>query len=420
MDIRIVKGEEAKKLFAEYYENGNILFHTLVGSQAYGTSIPESDKDYKFVYIDSLERILSGRQTDQINISDDYVGFEIGRFLQLLKTANPNILDLVNSPDFAIVSTSDLYKKYLIDNSEKFLTNRIALSFGQYAKSQIDKAQGMNKKIVNPMSAEKKGFFDFCFTTEGQGSIKLKDYLLKNFISYKYCGISAIPHMKNTYNVYLDPAYENLFNSLKEKVYGQMNFLQQLFCSKKRVFSWPEFYKLRLKEEIENITSKSSIYKGIVDKDNVQLVLSSILKNSEPVCTFYGNLEGFQAYCKEYNEYWDWVEKRNPVRYQTNISSGASYDTKNMMHCIRLLRMVVEAYETKKINVYRKKDREDLLEIRAGKRSYEDIMKEATVLSNKVVEYSKQSIFPEKVEDGFIENIELNLRKEFYKLNEKI
>ena len=80
----------------------------------------------------------------------------------------------------------------------------------------------------------------------------------------------------------------------------------------------------------------------------------------------YFNKDGYSVYCKKYKEYWEWVGKRNEARYNTTMSHGKNYDSKNMMHVFRLLLMAKEIAEEGKINVYRN-DREFLLSIKEGK-----------------------------------------------------
>jgi uncharacterized protein len=51
------------------------------------------------------------------------------------------------------------------------------------------------------------------------------------------------------------------------------------------------------------------------------------------------------------------------------------YDVKNAAHLIRLLRMGREALETGELQVFRKYDAEELIAIKTGKKSFEDIQK---------------------------------------------
>lgn len=90
----------------------------------------------------------------------------------------------------------------------------------------------------------------------------------------------------------------------------------------------------------------------------------------------YFNRDGYSTYCKEYREYWDWVGKRNEERYENTQSHGKNYDSKNMMHVFRLLDMAIEIAGEKKINVKRP-NRDFLLNIKAGKFEYEELLKMA-------------------------------------------
>ncbi len=69
------------------------------------------------------------------------------------------------------------------------------------------------------------------------------------------------------------------------------------------------------------------------------VVLSSIPKGMEPIGTMSFNKDGYQLYCKDYRDYWDWVEARNPERYANTVSHGKNYDAKHMLHTFRLLDM---------------------------------------------------------------------------------
>lgn len=70
-----------------------------------------------------------------------------------------------------------------------------------------------------------------------------------------------------------------------------------------------------------------------------------------------------------------------------------SFDTKNAAHCIRLLRMGSEFLDTGELNVYRTKDRDELLDIKKGKYSLKDIKEEAEFLFQRTkIAYSKSEL----------------------------
>ena len=86
------------------------------------------------------------------------------------------------------------------------------------------------------------------------------------------------------------------------------------------------------------------------------------------------NKNGYESHCRDYKEYKEWEEKRNPVRYEGNL--GHNYDAKNVMHCMRLVRMAKELAQGNGFNVVRDWDRQYLLDIRNHKFEYEDVMEQ--------------------------------------------
>ena len=94
--------------------------------------------------------------------------------------------------------------------------------------------------------------------------------------------------------------------------------------------------------------------------------------------------------CKE------WEEKRNPVRYEGNL--GHNYDAKNVMHCMRLVRMAKELAQGKGFNVARNEDREYLLSIRNHKYEYEDVMAQLEQEKAEMEEAIKTCTLPEFVD----------------------
>jgi len=78
-----------------------------------------------------------------------------------------------------------------------------------------------------------------------------------------------------------------------------------------------------------------------------------------------------------WDQYMTWKKKRNPARAALEAEYG--YDTKHGMHLLRLMRMCKEIMLTGHVLVKRP-DRDDLLAVRYGQRSYDDLVEEAEQL----------------------------------------
>lgn len=363
-----------KMTIQELNDRGLIIFSGIVGSQAYGIATLTSDTDIKGVFIQPLDDILSFGYVEQVSDEkNDTTYYEIQRFLQLLSTNNPNILELLNLPEDCILYKDPIFD-IILDNREKLISKICKYSFGGYAVEQIKKAKGLNKKIVNPVEKERKNLLYFCYVPYNQGSIPVEEYLAKEFpnATYKDVGLVAVEHMRYTYGAYL-----------------------------------------RTTEEIE----KYGCFKGIITDPETSndVALSETRKGETPKFLLQVNLDGYSTYCRKYKEYWDWVEKRNPRRYLDNMLHSGGYDGKNLAHCHRLLDMAIEIGEGKGI-IVRRNNREQLLSIRRGEYDYDTLITEAEDKIKKMDEIFEKSNLPDKIDFEFVNSLLLKIRKMWYKL----
>lgn len=342
-------------------DKGLIILECISGSKAYGLDTPSSDTDIKGVFLLPKKYFYGLNYIPQIsNPSNDIVYYELGRFLELLALNNPNILELLSTPEAATI-----YKHpYLNQIEQSFILSKLCKNtFGKFALSQIKKARGLKKKIVNPVGKIRKSVLAFCHINYNNGALPLLKYLaIKNW-KQENCGLVNIPYMKNVYGLYYNPSIN---------------------------------------------------YKGIIKSDDAnEVCLSSIPKGEQQAALLYFNKDGYSTYCKEYREYWDWVEKRNESRYENTKSHGKNYDAKNMMHTFRLLEMAIEIAREGEINVYRK-DRDFLLKIKKGDFEYDTLIKMASEKQMEMERAFKQSGLPVKPEIEKINTLAFQLRDRFY------
>jgi hypothetical protein len=341
-----------------------MLLECISGIKAYGLDTPQSDTDLKGVFYLPKERFFGLDYIPQIsNETNDEVYYELGRFTELLCKNNPNILELLASPEECILYTHPLINKLHID---MFLSKLCKDTFAGYALTQIRKARGYKKKVVNPMEKERKTVLDFCYIMDSYQSVSVRVWLEKRGYIQEKCGLSSISHAKGMYALFYDA----------ESKFG---------------------------------------YHGIVVKDTANEVsLSSIPKGQQALTYLFWNMEAYSLYCKEYKEYWDWVEERNDNRYQTNLNHGKNYDSKNMMHTIRLLQVAEEILRDGKLNVKRS-NREQLLEIKFGNMDYDDLLAMADRLMESIESYCLTSSLPNTPDRKNAEKVLVEIREELYK-----
>ncbi|MEP7093287.1 MAG: nucleotidyltransferase, partial [Flavobacterium sp.] len=260
---------------------------------------------------------------------------------------------------------------------EDFLSKLCKDSFAGYAVTQIKKARGLNKKIVNPMAKEKKSLLDFCYvlpvgtgtsrdlSVQVQGAIPIQNWLIAHSFHASQIGLAKMPHIKDMFAMFYDA----------DKTLG---------------------------------------YKGIIQKENSNEVsLSSIPKNEKLMGYLSCNQDGYSKYCKEYTEYWNWIEKRNEDRYETNQQHGKNYDSKNMMHTIRLLQTAEQILSTGKLNI-RVSNRDELLDIKAGNKEYDALLEMADTLTASIENHYLTSTLPGKPDEEKVIQTLIKIREELY------
>ncbi len=348
------------KTIEELKASGNIIFECISGSRAYGLATASSDTDIRGVFILPKEMYYSLEYVDQINNdSNDIVYYELKKFIELLSKNNPNILELLSVSEDCILSKHPLFNKV---KSEYFLSKLCKDTFANYAFTQIKKARGLKKKIVNPVEKERKSVVDFCFVRKEKQAIPLNTFLDNQGFEISNCGLAKISHMKDCYNLFYNP-------SLK--------------------------------------------YSGVARENANEVCLSSIPKSEVPAAILYFNRDGYSSYCKKYKEYWAWVEKRNDERYKSNISHEKNYDAKNMMHTFRLLHMAKEIGTDNKIMVKRP-DRNFLLDIKNAEFEYEELVERAEKLRLELEGIYEKSSLMARPDLDIVNALLVEIRMQFY------
>jgi predicted nucleotidyltransferase len=205
--------EELLKLIEEKSPGSKPLYLVIRGSHAYGTNIETSDTDYSGIFIQSMDDILGNKYVEQINDDkNDTVIYEIRRFLELLGTNNPTVLELLNTPEDCVIYKDPIFDLILNDR-EKFITKICAKSLGGYAKQQISKAKGQNKKQNwEKDKVTRKEVLDFVYVIEGEKSIPWKVWNEDYNYEEKFIGVVNVPNARDIYAVYYDGVARNMFS----------------------------------------------------------------------------------------------------------------------------------------------------------------------------------------------------------------
>lgn len=348
------------------------LFKTIVGSRAYGTATETSDTDHKGVYVQHPDEILSFDYLEQYELGKDECYYEIKRFLQLLQTANPTVLEMLYMPDDCIVEMHPAFQ-LLLAQRDRFLTTQCRNSFGGYAVAQIKKARGLDKKMNwEKEKVTRRTPFDFCYVYEDGKTMPISFYLEREKMKPELCGLVALTHFRDCYALYYDRAAHEAQESGK--------------------------------------AHEPLGYRGIVLDDSNEVRLSSVPKEENASAIICFNKDGYSRHCKDYRAYTTWLEERNTQRYVEVAGHNQQIDGKNLLHCRRLLDMAMEIATEGTIRV-RRPNADELLRIRRGEVQLDVIIAQAEQDIAEMDRLFDSSGLPDHVDRDFTNELLLEVRR---------
>lgn len=126
-----------------------VVCKILAGSHLFGTNGPNSDLDYKGIYIPSDREILLGNYSDTINkstgndhtknnkddIDEEY--YSLRKFLKLLAQGQTNAIEMLFAPDEMVIETSEIWEN-IRKNRSKLVSKKITALIS-YARQQANK-----------------------------------------------------------------------------------------------------------------------------------------------------------------------------------------------------------------------------------------------------------------------------------------
>ncbi|BAQ63295.1 DNA polymerase beta superfamily protein [Geminocystis sp. NIES-3709] len=370
--------------------NDRTLLLAITGSNAYGLAVEGvSDIDYKGIFIAPKSYYLGLKQIEQIegkgkegifsNNQDnkgltkidinyqkfnflkgnDFVIYELKKYLNLLKNANPNIQELLWLNDYIYLNP---LAKILINNREQFLTKKVKFSYIGYANAQLKKVEVHRRWLLNPPKKEPKPE-DFNFT-ELYKPLSLSE--INAFMNFLWIVVRDCIE-------YLQPA-EELRLILQEKIDYKQIFLEHKF---------PE----NIEKQIQEYTNASD--------DFMRLTFAS---------------RNYLSAKKEWKSYQNWSKNRNAKRQLLETKCG--YDSKHASHALRLLYTGREIIKQKKLIVNRTQsgDANYLLNVKLGNISYEEVMQECNQVFNEIKNIPEKNIdLPDEINDDFLNNLAMEI-----------
>lgn len=338
------------------------IFLTKHGSQAYGTSTPASDTDYKGIAVEPPSYYLGMDQhfeQAEFHRTPDMVVFSLRKFMKLAADCNPSVIEVIftDPSDWVLGSKCSrcergLYCPHegavgmLLKHRDAFLSRKARHTFSGYALSQLKRIRGHHRWLTSPP--------DHAPTRAEFG---LPD-------------ITVIP-------------YDQLL-AAEATVKKEMQALYVLDLD------LDDAGTIKLKSGLDDLKARvTSVLAG--SKDPTFYEVGRQLGFDTNFLLLLEHERAYKNARTEREQFLNWQKTRNPERAALEAKFG--YDTKHAMHLVRLMRMGLEILQGKGVLVKRP-DAEELLAIRGGSWKYDDLLEWAQYMDDAMAEAEKASPLP--------------------------
>lgn len=371
----------------------NLIVKHYAGSHAYGTNIETSDVDFRGIFVANPVNIRTPffpiREAKDVSEEDTTI-YELSNYMKLALDCNPNVLESlwVDASDITVTTPEyELLRSYAPD----FLSSKIAFTTSGYATAQL-KRLTQSKKKANYLP----DLNELCAVL--QRGLR-NDIIDKDFI-FRECGEHVLEYMHE--HKYIEHQGNNILKTLDElltycSVVDHNKQRMRVVCKPQQkdfvsLVQWfgndktlrNHFKIADFKEHHRLIPYGKNTY-GIYPANRYELYdfvgnLNTTYDESirtdlgTPLCIIKLNVDEFNRMNDEYHKFWEWRKNRNSIRLGMEEQFGL--DLKHAMHLVRLLRIGEEVLTTGQYLVKRP-DAAELLDIRAGKWKYDELIKYA-------------------------------------------
>lgn len=368
----------------------NTLMVGITGSHAYGMATEHSDLDIRGVCQTPLDIKLSVHKTfdqfqgDPVVLRDrlsglkslvgstnhlgvvqqpwsDCVIYDVVKACHLMSQANPNMMELLWLPEDCLIYTACW--SYLQERRDAFLSTKVQHTYSGYAFAQWRKIASHRSWLLNPPK-KKPERADF--------------------------GLPETSLLSADDRNRIEESVEGVLRGWGIEDFEMGGAERDVLRERMRDF-WA--------------TCVNTRYPGLQD-DGMREVAGRSLGLDNAVLEVLHGERSYRAALKHWNSYLQWKANRNAARAELEAKFG--FDTKHGSHLIRLLRMGAEILRGDGVQV-RRPDAEELLAIRKGAYTYDQIdelaKKEMAILEQS----AKNSLLPKKPDLDTIDQVIQNL-----------
>lgn len=337
------------------------IFRYLSGSHAYGMSTPESDEDYRGVFMSPMENAFKLFQSNWIG--QGTLGQHLENALQFLREGN--------------IDQAKERIKQALDPEQGDLSWGVETIKKPGADEEVHEL----RKFVKLAAQCNPNIIEFLFVKQG----------------VTHC-TPAWELMKENARLFLSKSAKWTFSCYAaaqlRRIEGHRNYL--LHPPQKK----PCRVDFGLDEQ-SKIDKKHHGHIMALPLEYVSAEQREMVRREKQ----------YNTALDEWKAYQGWAAERNPKRKELEAKAG--YDSKHASHLVRLIRMAYEILEYGEVIIFRP-DRQELLDIRQCKWPYEKVLEHMAEMEAKIeVAYAKSTL-PEKADHDKIAALYLEVAKKFY------
>lgn len=328
----------------------SLIYKVRSGSHAYGTNLPSSDVDFAGIFIPPIEYYFGLQAFDLLSeqSEDDRSYYSLRKYANLAVANNPNVLELLFVDDGDILlSTSAAIE--LRRQRSLFLSQRCQKTFVGYAKAQLHRIRTHTKWLAQEL----------------QDMAILWPYVANEQVTHSWVANRFGENMVKRVYQEFDKHGELNTSDLARAAYNHFRSGTSLGNADQILEAFKGSSIICPDQKDERFYTSKTNWDGMGTIETIKIYQKHLYDEAK----------------KKRDQYVTWMAERNPVRHQTELEFG--YDTKHAMHLVRLLRAGYEILTTGNLSV-RRPDAAELLDIRAGKWTYEEVTKYADEMVAKI------------------------------------
>lgn len=325
------------------------IYFTRHGSHAYGTNIATSDEDFRGVAVAPREYYLGAlsRFEQAVMHEPDFTVFDIHKFVGLASQCNPNVIEILFVDESDRLQVSPLGER-LLEMRDLFITRRVRHTFAGYAHSQLRRIKLHRAWLMTPPREQ---------PTRAAFGLPDKTLIPADQLAAAEAAIrKKLDAWSTDFLDELDPGIRTAVTS-------------------------------RMAEHMAEI--------GVSMNEDLWPGAARTLGISDNFIELLAREKRYASAKRDWNNYETWKRERNPARAE--LEAKYSFDVKHAMHLVRLLRMCGEILETGRV-IVRRPDAEELLSIRNGAWTYDQLIEWAEREDARLRELASASKLP-KVPD---------------------